>query len=136
MLANVLPIVDISSLRTYSYWKDNTRFKKVKGMKVKVPGSLSLAALAIVVLFVAAPSWARSIRCGNELVRVGDPTIELLQRCGEPDLKELLNTDGPIVERWTYNCGSLRFMRIITLRGGVIRKIELADYGTGPPRCQ
>ena len=105
-------------------------------MKVKIPRFLSLAALTSIVLLVAAPSWARSIRCGNELVRVGDPTIKLLQRCGEPDLKELLNTDGPIVERWTYNCGSLRFMRIITLRGGVIRKIELADYGTGPPRCQ
>ena len=48
------------------------------------------------------------------------------------DLKEILNTDGPIVERWTYNCGSLRFMRIITLRGGVIRKIEMTDYGPVP----
>jgi hypothetical protein len=105
-------------------------------MKLKIPRAISLAALTIIVLLLAAPSWAQSIRCGNELVRVGDPTIELLQRCGEPDLKELLNTDGLIVERWTYNCGSLRFMRIITLKGGVVQRIELADYGSGPPRCQ
>ena len=105
-------------------------------MKLKIPRCLSLAALTIILLLVAAPSWARSIRCGNELVRVGDPTIELLQRCGEPDLKELLNTDGLIAERWTYNCGSLRFMRIITLKGGVVQRIEMADYGSGPPRCQ
>ena len=105
-------------------------------MKLKIPRAISLAALTIIVLLLAAPSWAQSIRCGNQLVRVGDPTIELLQRCGEPDLKELLNTDGLIVERWTYNCGSLRFMRIITLKGGVVQRIELADYGSGPPRCQ
>jgi hypothetical protein len=105
-------------------------------MKRTMLGLTSLAALTGLILLMAVPSWARSMRCGNELVRVGDPTIKLLQRCGEPDLKELLNTDGLIAEKWTYNCGSLRFMRIITLRGGVIRKIEVADYGSGPPRCQ
>jgi hypothetical protein len=105
-------------------------------MKRKIRNLISLTALASLVLFLAAPSWARSIRCGNQLVRVGDPTIELLQRCGEPDLRELLNTDGLIVQKWTYNCGSLRFMRIITLKGGVVHRIERADYGSGPPRCQ
>jgi hypothetical protein len=105
-------------------------------MKGRILRLTSRAALISLILLLAAPSWARSIRCGMELVRVGDPTIELLQRCGEPDLKELLNTDGLIVERWTYNCGSLRFMRIITLKGGVVHRIELADYGSGPPRCQ
>ena len=87
-------------------------------MKRTILGLTSLAALTGLFSLLAAPSWARSIRCGTQLVRVGDPTIQLLQRCGEPDLKELLNTDGLIVEKWTYNCGSLRFMRIITLKGG------------------
>jgi hypothetical protein len=105
-------------------------------MKGKMPRLISLAALTGLLLLMAAPSWARSIRCGNQLVQVGDPTIELLQKCGEPDLKELLNTDGLIVEKWTYNCGSLRFMRIITLKAGVVHRIEVADYGSGPARCQ
>ena len=105
-------------------------------MKRTMLGLTRLATLTGLVLLMAAPSWARSMRCGTQLVQVGDPTIELLQRCGEPDLKELLNTDGLIVEKWTYNCGSLRFMRIITLKGGVVYRIELADYGSGPPRCQ
>lgn len=87
-------------------------------MKGTIPELTSLVALTGLVLLMAAPSWARSMRCGNQLVREGDPTIQLLQRCGEPDLKELLNADGPIVQKWTYNCGSLRFMRIITLKGG------------------
>ena len=105
-------------------------------MKRTMLGLTRLATLTGLVLLMAAPTWARSMRCGTQLVQVGDPTIELLQRCGEPDLKELLNTDGLIVEKWTYNCGSLRFMRIITLKGGVVYRIELADYGSGPPRCQ
>ena len=105
-------------------------------MKRTIRGLTRLATLTGLVLLMAAPTWARSMRCGTQLVQVGDPTIELLQRCGEPDLKELLNTDGLIVEKWTYNCGSLRFMRIITLKGGVVYRIELADYGSGPPRCQ
>ena len=105
-------------------------------MKRTILGLTILATLTGLVLIMAVPSWARSIRCGTQLVRVGDPTIQLLQRCGEPDLKELLNTDGLIVQKWTYNCGSLRFMRIITLKGGVVYRIELADYGSGPPRCQ
>ena len=105
-------------------------------MKRTMLGLTRLATLTGLVLLMAAPSWARSMRCGTQLVQVGNPTIELLQPCGEPDLKELLNTDGLIVEKWTYNCGSLRFMRIITLKGGVVYRIELADYGSGPPRCQ
>lgn len=105
-------------------------------MKRKAVKLLGLTVLASLYVLLAAPTWARSMRCGSELVRVGDPTIELLQRCGEPDLRELLKTDGLILEKWTYNCGSLRFMRIITLRGGVVKRIELADYGSGPPRCQ
>ena len=93
-------------------------------MKRKTVKLIILTALTSLVLLLTAPSWARSIRCGNELVRVGDPTIELLQRCGEPDLRELLNTDGLIVEKWTYNCGSLRFMRIITLKGGLFAELN------------
>jgi len=95
-----------------------------------------LLALAGVILLMASPGRSRSLRCGTEIVRVGDPTIEVLQKCGEPDLKELIKTDGLIVEKWTYNCGSARFMRIITFKGGNVQRIEIADYGSGPPRCQ
>jgi hypothetical protein len=87
-------------------------------------------------LVMAFPSFAQTLRCGTEIVRVGDPTIELLQKCGEPDLKELIKTDGLIIEKWTYDCGSTRFMRILTLRGGRVVRVVRADYGTGPARCQ
>jgi hypothetical protein len=94
-----------------------------------------LAAIAIIVLMASA-GGADSMRCGTEIVRVGDPTIEVIQKCGEPDLKELIKTNGLIVEKWTYNCGSTRFMRILTMKGGKVDRIETADYGTSAPRCQ
>ena len=95
-----------------------------------------MVSVAIFVLVMADRGSARTIRCGTEIVSVGDPTIELLQKCGEPDLKELVKTNGFIIEKWTYNCGSARFMKILTLKGGKVHRVEVADYGTGPARCQ
>ena len=95
-----------------------------------------MVTVAIFVLTIADHGSARTIRCGTEIVRVGDPTIELLQKCGEPDLKELIKTNGFIIEKWTYDCGSKRFMKILTLKGGKVHRVESADYGTGPARCQ
>ena len=95
-----------------------------------------IVALLCFALLTPTLSIGQNIRCGSKIVRVGDPTIELLQKCGEPELRELIKTDGFIIEKWTYNCGAARFMRILTLRGGVVQKIEIADYGSGPVRCQ
>jgi hypothetical protein len=105
-------------------------------MKKELFALTIMVSAAIFVLAMSDCSSARTIRCGTEIVSVGDPTIELLQKCGEPDLKELIKTNGFIIEKWTYNCGSARFMRILTLKGGIVQRIEVADYGTGPARCQ
>ncbi len=99
-------------------------------------GLTIMVSVATFVLVMADRGSARTIRCGTEIVSVGDPTIELLQKCGEPDLKELIKTNGFIIEKWTYNCGSARFMKILTLKGGKVQRVEVADYGTGPARCQ
>jgi hypothetical protein len=105
-------------------------------MKKGTFGLTIMVSVTIFVLAMADYSPAQTIRCGTVIVRVGDPTIELLQKCGEPDLRELIKTNGFIIERWTYNCGSVRFMKIIILKGGIVQRIEVADYGTGPARCQ
>ena len=103
----------------------------------KVIFALSImVSIVVFVIAIADRGFAQSLRCGQKIVGVGDPTIELLQKCGEPDLKELLKTNGFIIQKWTYNCGSARFMKILTLKGGKIQKIEKADYGSGPARCQ
>ena len=96
----------------------------------------SVLAVITIILLMASAGRAGSMRCGTEIVRVGDPTMEVIQKCGEPDLRELIKTNGLIVEKWTYNCGSVRFMRILTIQGGKVHRIETADYGTGGPRRQ
>lgn len=80
----------------------------------------------------------------------GDYTLDVLERCGEPDLKEQVEVDvegyvldvGPVrvrtrsVENWHYNCGIGRFRRILVFAGGRLERIELGRRGlSGPQRC-
>ena len=95
-----------------------------------------LFALLVVVSTLAQARWVKSIRCGTEIVRLGAATFELLQKCGEPDLKETIEAKEETSERWTYNCGTGRFIKIITIRGGKVWRIEEGVRGSGPPRCQ
>lgn len=77
--------------------------------------------------------------CGQRLVREGMRASEILDRCGEPDSKEIV--DEPIMgwapgggrvpigvtttEYWTYDRGSGRFPARITIRENVAEEIEL-----------
>jgi hypothetical protein len=66
-------------------------------------------------------SFARSrIRCGNNLVSVGDLKIKVLDRCGEPILKEKIELGLPsivkemiIIDIW--NNGRMSFITDITM---------------------
>ena len=105
---------------------------------------LSLSAVTVTLLFssfVVVPSWAqtrevRSIKCGTNLVSLGAHSSELIQKCGEPDQKERIEARLSTYEIWTYNCGSGRFMKVITISGGKVHKIEEGARGSGPTRCQ
>ncbi len=91
-------------------------------------------ALTLVIL-VGLSSLAYGFRCGTSLVEVGDTKLQVLQKCGEPTFKELIKTDGFIVEKWYYDCGSVRFIQILTFSGGSLQILETGDYGRGPDRC-
>jgi len=80
-------------------------------------------------------SAAYGFRCGTTLVNVGDNKLQVLQKCGEPTYKELIKTDGFIVEKWYYDCGSQRFIQTLTFSAGFLQTIEEGDYGKGPDRC-
>jgi hypothetical protein len=60
----------------------------------------------------------------------------MIQKCGEPDQKERIEAHLYRYEIWTYNCGSGRFMKVITISGGKVHKIEEGARGSGPSRCQ
>lgn len=102
--------------------------------------------VGFLVLLLSAPAMA--FRCGTQLIREGDHYIEVLKKCGEPALQERwieegvvsrqihpsfrfreYTTDGVVVQLWTYNFGSQKFMRQLKFRNGFLEEIEKIDYG-------
>jgi len=108
---------------------------------------LSAAVLVAALLVFPAPSRAQYLRCGSDVVAVGDRKFDLLQRCGEPALKESRTKERAVkswdperrtlrevritveVEEWTYNFGPHRFYYVVRMEDGRIFKIESGGRG-------
>ena len=45
-------------------------------------------AFLLAAVIILSPHASAAMRCGNDLVDVGDSKIEVLKKCGEPTLKE------------------------------------------------
>lgn len=86
-----------------------------------------LAPLTLIgMLLLAGPASADSMKCGNRLVMPGDTLVEVLQRCGEPEYRELVSgSDEPRVEQWYYERLNTQFPRILTFRGFHLIRIEV-----------
>lgn len=98
-----------------------------------------------ITLFLLCMGFAQSVyayHCRGGLISQGDSKLALLKKCGKPSwidrwaerVVELPDTDfehsiSRINERWIYNPGPTQFIRIITLRGGYISKIETGGRG-------
>jgi hypothetical protein len=78
-------------------------------------------------------SASASFYCGADIIEVGDTSMEILKNCGERDYRELLGfteNGGHIkIERWYYDLGSHRLIRVLTLEGGVLTDIDKGEYG-------
>jgi hypothetical protein len=103
-----------------------------------------LLSLAVAVATVAAAAPARadsSIRCKGGLVSAGDARVDLLGKCGLPDLEERrLSSRGVetatsmrsvdvVIDEWTYDFGPSSFVQVVTLENGRVRKVERLGYG-------
>lgn len=74
-----------------------------------------------------------SIRCDNNLVSVGDLKIKVLDRCGEPILKEKIELGSTrhrksddnyrYLEQWMYEF-HYGYYDVLTFKGGKLAKIE------------
>ncbi|MEW6269580.1 MAG: DUF2845 domain-containing protein [Thermodesulfobacteriota bacterium] len=107
-------------------------------------GRVALAA-ALAVLVVCAATDVRAggtLRCGNRLVRDGDPIEEVHRRCGDPTFRSFSTeyvsfesasgfvvTKAVPVETWTYNRGPREFIRYLKFRDGRLASIIEGDYG-------
>jgi hypothetical protein len=94
-----------------------------------------------------------TLRCGGGLVSIGDTTAKVFEKCGEPtneskweeghntwisqiydyekeryQLPELIK--GPILmEIWTYDLGSNKFIRYLHFANGRLIRIETGEKG-------
>jgi len=104
---------------------------------------------ATLLLPAPASEAASSMRCGTELVQLGDSKLDVLSSCGEPALEESSELvtkgidDGAFVntvtfarDRWHYQCGWGRLDKVLVFEGGVLVDIEVGSRrGSGPRRC-
>lgn len=105
---------------------------------------LAAVSLLVWVLILGAGS-ASAMRCGNQLVLIGDRFHDVLNKCGEPDAREerperryfrVFREGGffevlqeVTVEEWTYNLGPSMFIRILRFENGRLVEIETGEYG-------
>lgn len=101
-------------------------------------------------------AFASSFRCGQEIVKTGDSSAEVLTRCGKPTFVEeaasirrgagrsakydtregLVFKKGRFsestqrVENWYYDRGPSEFVYVLTFIGGVLSNIKTEGYGT------
>lgn len=104
--------------------------------------------LFVAVLLLMKPVFvsAEYLHCKNESVNVGDTRSALLQRCGEPVIKDTFckriepkqgaTVDSSVVvavpscrnvDEWTYNPGYGQFMTILQIDGGKVVSIKYGD---------
>jgi hypothetical protein len=100
------------------------------------------------VMFCLFATNVYGLRCGNDIVDVGDPKIEVLRKCGKPDIVDRWDEEQGLlgstanrigegrsirafinVEQWTYNFGPTRFLYILTFKNGILTEIKTGNKG-------
>lgn len=104
---------------------------------------------AAVLILLAAPAGAETLRCNGNSAAEGDSKISLLYKCGEPLLKDSYCAPayyGPtlqpvppsiagvvvpcqLTEEWLYERGPGNLVATVRLRAGVVQSIT---YGKTP----
>lgn len=108
--------------------------------------SIFFGMICLMVLF---PAWsfADSVLCDGGIVSNGDTAVDLIMKCGQPDWKDSrteevidrLSKDTKrttllTADEWTYNFGESLFLRIVTIRNGVITGIRSGQRGAAGER--
>ena len=97
---------------------------------------LFISATALVMALRIATGFAgdsvTSVRCGSRLVMVGDNKLDVLSKCGEPNMREKITGQygSQTEEEWTYNFGSGDFLYTLTFEGGHLKRIDRGGRGS------
>lgn len=114
---------------------------------MKAPFVLGVMVLC---LLLGAKNTPAAMYCGNSLIMNGMTKLDVISKCGQPDLKEVasINSAGvgdrslfrvttSVVEVWHYNCGEGRFNRSLFFDGSALALVrDSSRYGSGPERCK
>lgn len=105
------------------------------------------ATIWVLVLSLYSFNAAYALKCGRELIQVGDYRDEVLELCGEPDsvethfevvtrklrfpfrtqdYQEIVEIE---VEEWVYNLGRRRFRQYLRFENGVLKEIKSLGRG-------
>lgn len=68
-------------------------------------------------------------RCGHDAFRVGDRTLDVLVKCGEPVFRDLRRRSQAVIEVWTYDFGQREFARFLEFENGKLTRIRTGSYG-------
>ena len=106
------------------------------------------AAVALLCGLLAGAAQAESVDCDGGAVAVGQGTVELLGKCGEPSHREEWTEERTSfvvdqaqksgerqkirvsVARWTYDFGPRRFLQFVSLENGRILGVTTGGYGS------
>jgi Protein of unknown function (DUF2845) len=96
-----------------------------------------LGVLLGIVLFKGAPVPAHAsddgLRCGMRLVTLGDRTLEVVEKCGQPKSRSSRYEEHPrsdggrdfvYVEEWLYRLDEGSFPRLLTFENGMLTSIR------------
>lgn len=97
--------------------------------------SISKGILTGLILLILSQQ-AYAFRCGAKIIEIGDRKHRVLNLCGEPTFIDSYERAVGVypfqiihVEVWTYNFGKSRFMQELVFENGVLRRINILDYG-------
>lgn len=104
------------------------------------------ASMWAVLAMASASAETTSFRCKNDLVNLGESKAAVLQKCGEPVVKDsfckpvepqvtasapnatVINVNAcQNVDDWTYNPGRGQFMTSLQFEAGKLRAIKYGD---------
>jgi hypothetical protein len=128
-----------------------TKMKPLNGERDRTVKMISKILYLVCLTIFSSVSVERvyGLRCGNNIIDVGDRKIDVLKKCGEPAIadewyeEDIFRSSPEIdrfgegsrrkvvvhVEEWTYNFGPTRFTYILTFKNGKLVEVRTGDYG-------
>jgi hypothetical protein len=94
--------------------------------------------LILLALTLPVAAQAETLRCGSKLIMEGDSAGKVLERCGEPQNKQVITEPVRAAtslggtqqvgtytyEIWRYTRGQGKFPALLRIEGGVVKRLE------------